>query len=107
MRKPEKRFHVHVPRSCEIRICGCKSGGRSVDSEAVLSGDREASHGHSLLSMIGAVIIGRNEGKNLGRCLTSLRGCRTVVYVDSGSTDGSTAIAAGLGADVVELDMRI
>src|SRR5690606_35369380 len=28
------------------------------------------------------------------------------VYVDSGSTDGSVALASALGAEVVELDMR-
>ncbi len=55
---------------------------------------------------IGVVAIGRNEGERLVRCLTSLRatGC-PVVYVDSGSTDGSPVAAAKLGAQVVPLDM--
>jgi GT2 family glycosyltransferase len=54
---------------------------------------------------VGAVVIGRNEGRRLEACLTSLRGrvARTV-YVDSGSTDGSVAAARRLGAEVVELD---
>lgn len=54
---------------------------------------------------LGAVVIGRNEGERLRRCLASLVG-RVVglVYVDSASTDGSVALAKGLGADVVELD---
>ena len=54
---------------------------------------------------VGVVAIGRNEGQRLRRCLTSLanRAAR-VVYVDSGSTDGSVALAQGLGADVVQLD---
>ena len=53
----------------------------------------------------GAVAIGRNEGERLRRCLESLRaaGLRTV-YVDSGSTDRSVALARDLGAEVVELD---
>jgi glycosyltransferase involved in cell wall biosynthesis len=53
-----------------------------------------------------AVVIGRNEGVRLERCLKSLA-CRfdTVVYVDSGSTDGSTEVAAQLGAHVVDLDL--
>lgn len=56
---------------------------------------------------IGVVVIGRNEGERLRRCLGSLVAPETVVvYVDSGSTDGSPAMAAGLGVDVVDLDVR-
>src|SRR3569833_4667717 len=59
-------------------------------------------------SQIGAVAIGRNEGQRLRVCLTSLKGrVGTLVYVDSGSTDGSVAMAAGLGAKVVELDRDV
>jgi glycosyltransferase involved in cell wall biosynthesis/GT2 family glycosyltransferase len=54
---------------------------------------------------VAAVAIGRNEGDRLRSCLESLRGrVRNVVYVDSGSSDGSVALAKSLGADVVELD---
>ncbi|WP_294613108.1 glycosyltransferase [uncultured Roseovarius sp.] len=54
---------------------------------------------------IAAVIIGRNEGARLGRCLASLsrQGLR-LVYVDSGSSDDSVAAARAVGAEVVELD---
>jgi GT2 family glycosyltransferase len=56
---------------------------------------------------MGVVIIGRNEGKRLVRCLESVAGgASCVVYVDSGSSDGSAARARSMGADVVELDMR-
>lgn len=56
--------------------------------------------------VIDAVVIGRNEGARLLVCLQSLAGrVRGVVYVDSGSSDGSVAAARALGADVVELDM--
>ena len=56
---------------------------------------------------IGAVVIGRNEGARLERSLQTLMGqVAQVVYVDSGSTDGSVAMAHGLGAEVVELDMQ-
>lgn len=55
---------------------------------------------------IGIVVIGRNEGERLRRCLASVGGLDAmVVYVDSGSTDGSVQLAAGTGASVVELDM--
>ncbi len=58
---------------------------------------------------LGAVAIGRNEGERLRACLRSLidaedAGVR-VVYVDSGSTDGSVEMAKALGAEVVDLDM--
>ncbi|MDF3606755.1 glycosyltransferase [Paracoccus sp. DMF-8] len=53
-----------------------------------------------------AIAIGRNEGERLVRCLTSLASrVSRVVYVDSGSTDGSTARALDLGAEVVSPDM--
>lgn len=56
---------------------------------------------------VGAIAIGRNEGDRLRRCLQSLLAhIPTVVYVDSGSTDDSVAIATGLGAVVQVLDMR-
>jgi glycosyltransferase involved in cell wall biosynthesis len=55
---------------------------------------------------IGAVAIARNEGERLKNCLRSLAGqCAAVVYVDSGSSDGSVAFARSLGVEVVELDL--
>jgi GT2 family glycosyltransferase len=55
----------------------------------------------------GVVIIGRNEGARLKRCLASISAsAATVVYVDSGSTDGSPQWARAQGAIVVELDMN-
>lgn len=55
---------------------------------------------------IAAVAIGRNEGDRLKACLTSLQGrVAPMVYVDSGSSDGSVEMARALGADVVQLDM--
>lgn len=57
---------------------------------------------------LGIVVIGRNEGERLLRCLRSIKPySQTSVYVDSGSTDGSVATAREAGIDVVELDMRI
>lgn len=54
----------------------------------------------------GVVVIGRNEGERLRRCLASMRASGSaIVYVDSGSTDGSVALARELGAEVVALDM--
>jgi glycosyltransferase involved in cell wall biosynthesis len=55
---------------------------------------------------IGVVVIGRNEGERLINCLKSVKiDADTIVYVDSGSTDGSIAAAARLGVSIVNLDM--
>ena len=59
-------------------------------------------------SVIAAVVIGRNEGARLIACLDSLQSqFSCVVYVDSGSTDGSQEIARARGAMVVPLDMSL
>jgi GT2 family glycosyltransferase len=54
---------------------------------------------------IGVVVIGRDEGERLGRCLASVAGRGfPVVYADSGSRDGSPEVASRAGVDVVVLD---
>jgi GT2 family glycosyltransferase len=59
-----------------------------------------------ILSNVGVVAIGRNEGERLRRCLESVKGKTAgVVYVDSGSSDQSVTIARQAGAEVVALDM--
>jgi GT2 family glycosyltransferase len=63
---------------------------------------------HRVFDNVGVVAIGRNEGERLARCLASLPpGIGGAVYVDSGSQDGSVAMARGRGVDVVELDLSI
>ncbi|MBI5270564.1 MAG: glycosyltransferase family 2 protein [Burkholderiales bacterium] len=53
----------------------------------------------------GVVVIGRNEGARLVACLQALRAQpRPVVYVDSGSRDGSAEAARGLCDAVLPLD---
>lgn len=57
---------------------------------------------------VGLVAIGRNEGDRLRQCLTSAIGTVDwIVYVDSGSTDGSVEMARSLGVEVVALDLSI
>jgi GT2 family glycosyltransferase len=53
----------------------------------------------------GVVVIGRNEGERLRRCLASCADAALRVYVDSDSTDGSRELARGLGVETVELDL--
>jgi len=83
---------------------------RNDSPEPVSTGDAAAAQDQGVADVFpvttAAVVIGRNEGERLRRCLLSLQGVfGTVVYVDSGSTDGSPALAAALGVQVVDLDM--
>jgi glycosyltransferase involved in cell wall biosynthesis len=56
---------------------------------------------------ISVVVIGRDEGQRLARCLESIRNLRgfdgaiDIVYVDSASKDGSPELAAKYGAEVI------
>jgi len=62
--------------------------------------------GHQRISV---VVIGRNEGERLRRCLQSVFAMEKdsfeteVIYVDSGSTDGSTELAKAMGAQAISL----
>lgn len=57
------------------------------------------------VSRAAAIVIGRNEGARLEACLASMpEDLCPVVYVDSGSTDGSVVAARAAGALVVALD---
>lgn len=54
---------------------------------------------------VGIVVIGRNEGKRLIDCLTSVTAqIASTIYVDSGSVDGSASVAEQMGASVVRLE---
>lgn len=58
---------------------------------------------------VSVVVIGRNEGERLSRCLESVRnmtdpgGGVEIIYVDSASRDDSVARAQALGARVIEV----
>ena len=60
-------------------------------------------------NLISVVVIGRNEGQRLSRCLQSIAQMQhpsfdiEVIYVDSGSEDGSTTLAQESGAKVIAL----
>lgn len=60
--------------------------------------------------VLSVVIIGRNEGERLRRCLQSVQAMEPVVrghevlYVDSGSSDQSMETAASLGARAIALE---
>jgi GT2 family glycosyltransferase len=59
----------------------------------------------SLAPRVGIIIIGRNEGERLQKAFETLSdGVEALLYVDSGSTDGSVALAQSLNIAVHELD---
>jgi len=70
--------------------------------------DDPSTDSQARLPPAGIVVIGRNEGERLRACFDALPGdASCVVYVDSGSTDGSVELARARGIHVVELDMSV
>ena len=55
----------------------------------------------------GLVAIGRNEGERLKHCLRSGADAAIIIYVDSGSSDGSVEWARSAGAEAVELGQDV
>jgi glycosyltransferase involved in cell wall biosynthesis len=72
-----------------------------------LEPDQEHSAGQE--GLVSAVVIGRNEGERLRRCLRSIFAIARpnfdleVIYVDSGSSDGSVELAEAEGARTIAL----
>ncbi len=94
-------FAALWPQFCHLSV---RQKRRSVGG--VGSGMGQGGVTDSKARVVDAVIIGRNEGARLVACLGSVTGhVRRMVYVDSGSTDGSVAAAMAVGAQVVTLDM--
>ncbi|MFN0085244.1 MAG: glycosyltransferase [Blastocatellia bacterium] len=68
---------------------------------------KETSESPAASLALSVVIIGRNEGARLVRCIDSVKGMRApaggveIIYVDSNSTDGSAVRARIMGARVI------
>lgn len=52
--------------------------------------------------MITAIVLAKNEEKNIGECLTGLRWCDEVIVIDDDSTDKTMEIATKTGARVIK-----
>lgn len=60
------------------------------------------------MASVTGIVIGRNEGARLVACLRSLMPLvDQVIYVDSGSDDGSLEAAQALGAEAIALDLSV
>jgi GT2 family glycosyltransferase len=108
-RAPATRIEFDSISTSVARMASYNKLSRSLPNDRSppeLSVDEQLRRMTMKLSHIGVVAIGRNEGGRLIRCLASIKlgGC-TVVYVDSGSTDDSIAVAKQFGAFIVRLDL--
>lgn len=72
-----------------------------------------SAHNVTAAPSISVVVIGRNEGQRLARCLESIRrtpgldtSATDLIYVDSNSKDGSPELAAAYGARVIVLSAK-
>ena len=92
------------PSSAEPTASGSSSGWRADPGTDSGPGQRVLTP-----DSVGVVVIGRNEGERLKRCLRSLldQGAGPIVYVDSGSSDDSVAFSRSQGVIVVNLDTSI
>lgn len=55
---------------------------------------------------VSIIVAVRNEAANIVKCLTSLAPAREVIVVDSGSTDDTAALAAGLGRPTIQFKLQ-
>ncbi len=55
---------------------------------------------------ITVLLAAKNEAINLPKCLASLKRAKSVVVLDSQSTDGTAAIARRMGAKVVQFHYK-
>jgi GT2 family glycosyltransferase len=85
------------------------SAGAGAEGSGPVSNGASAPEWRLTDDAVGVVVIGRNEGERLKRCLRSLldQGAGPIVYVDSGSADDSVAFARSVGVIVVNLDTSI
>lgn len=56
------------------------------------------------MTALSIVIITKNESQNIADCLKSVTFANEILVLDSGSKDGTVAIATSMGANVIETD---
>lgn len=71
-------------------------------ADAAAAGPAQTPGQRSTTPLLSVIVITKNEVSNLGRCLQSAAFADELVVVDSGSTDGTQALARSHGARVIE-----
>jgi glycosyltransferase involved in cell wall biosynthesis len=56
--------------------------------------------------MVSAVILTKNEEKNIGECINRLKWCEEIIVMDDESTDETAKIARDLGAQVINRSLN-
>lgn len=54
------------------------------------------------MTLLSAIVLSKNEEKNISRCLTSLQWCDEIIVIDDNSSDKTKEIAEKLNAKVYE-----
>jgi glycosyltransferase involved in cell wall biosynthesis len=97
-----------VPYRAMARACGARWRMRGSGVASAMNPEARGAHGQSAQGPVpdlSIFIITRNEADRIGRTLAAVRGLSDdIVVVDSGSTDGTQAIAAAQGARVIHND---
>src|ERR1035438_9628973 len=97
----ERQLHQRSPRDLQRRTQRKRRKCMQEVSEST-----RGSHGNADIPKLSIVVIGRNEGARLAKCLDSIGQVQSVlvkeiIYVDSASSDGSPELASQYGAVVI------
>src|SRR5262249_11767666 len=83
------RSSANIIWPCHFAFCAISSAGVAAASSLRAGAD---------MPKLSAIVIAKNEAKNIGECLDSLRFCDERIVVDDNSDDGTAQLAEKKGA---------